>query len=650
MLPAPHLDDRSFQDLVDDARRLVRRRCPEWSDHNVSDPGITLIEAFAQMVDQLVYRLNRVPDRHYVKFLELLGLELRAPSAARGEVTFWLSAAQPQTALVRAETEVATPRTDLADAVVLSTTEDLEIVPCSLSRAGSAPVGQEPADHTTALEYGGGFACFSTRPVPGDALLVGLSNAVPSCAVVLRLDCSVHGVGIDPRRPPLVWEAWTPGGWVACELDRDETGGLNRPGDVLLHVPRAHQASVVARQRAGWLRCRLVEPLPDRHTYTESPQIRQLSAFTIGGTARMLHAAVVRDEDLGESDGSPGQRFPLQRRPVISGDTAGLLRVSGANGPQMWTAVAHFAESGADDRHFRIDASGGTVEFGPAVRQPDGTVQQYGAVPPKGARLRLSVYRAGGGRRGNVGAGQVRVLKTSVPYVTRVENRRAAAGGVPGETVEDAKVRGPLLLRTRDRAVTAEDFEYLARDVAPEAARVQCLPGSAPADAYGARVVVVPHVGGDELGRVSLAALRPDDSRVLQTITEHLDQRRLVGTRLLVQWAGYRGVTAVVSLAARESTSGSLLRTAVLRALYAHLDPVHGGPDGTGWPLGRALHTRELVGVLAAVPGVDLGHEVSVQLFPAHPETGRRDQLVERLDLAPDELVFSYDHQVRVRS
>ena len=56
MLPAPNLDDRHFQDLVDDAKRLVQQRCPEWTDHNVSDPGVTLIEAFAQMVDQLLER------------------------------------------------------------------------------------------------------------------------------------------------------------------------------------------------------------------------------------------------------------------------------------------------------------------------------------------------------------------------------------------------------------------------------------------------------------------------------------------------------------------------------------------------------------------------------------------------------------------
>ena len=84
MLPAPKLDDRNFQDLVDDAKRLIQDHCPGWTDHNVSDPGVTLIEAVAQMVDQLIYRLNRVPDLNYIRFLELIGVELRPPAASRG--------------------------------------------------------------------------------------------------------------------------------------------------------------------------------------------------------------------------------------------------------------------------------------------------------------------------------------------------------------------------------------------------------------------------------------------------------------------------------------------------------------------------------------------------------------------------------------
>ena len=145
-LPSPNLDDRRFQQFVDDAKRYIQQRCPEWTDHNVSDPGVTLIEAFAQMVDQLIYRLNRVPDLNYVKFLELIGVELRPPAAARGMVTFWLSSPQPQTVLVRAETEVATPRTDTDEPVVFSTIADLDIVPCEFAGVATAPAGGDAQD------------------------------------------------------------------------------------------------------------------------------------------------------------------------------------------------------------------------------------------------------------------------------------------------------------------------------------------------------------------------------------------------------------------------------------------------------------------------------------------------------------------------
>src|SRR5215475_466117 len=94
-LPEPRLDDRRFQDIVNEAKAMIPRYTPEWTDHNVSDPGITLIELFAWMTDIVLYRLNRVPDKHYVKFMELIGMHLEEAEPARVEVTFWLSAPQP---------------------------------------------------------------------------------------------------------------------------------------------------------------------------------------------------------------------------------------------------------------------------------------------------------------------------------------------------------------------------------------------------------------------------------------------------------------------------------------------------------------------------------------------------------------------------
>src|SRR5213080_1453995 len=103
-LPVPNLDDRRFQDLVDDAKRMVQRRCPAWTDHNVSDPGVTLIETFAFMTDQLL-------DRLYVKFLELIGVRLLPPRPAVVPVTFWLSAPATAPITIAPDTAVATVRT-----------------------------------------------------------------------------------------------------------------------------------------------------------------------------------------------------------------------------------------------------------------------------------------------------------------------------------------------------------------------------------------------------------------------------------------------------------------------------------------------------------------------------------------------------------
>jgi predicted phage baseplate assembly protein len=657
-LTAPNLDDRTFQDLVDDAKRHIQQSCPQWSDHNVSDPGVTLIEAVAQMVDQLIYRLNRVPDRNYVKVLELVGVRLRPPAAARGNVTFWLSAPQPQTVSVPAGTEVATPRTAVDDPVVFTTMSELQVVSCEFARCASHLAGAEPVDHTTALLTGAEFECFSPAPTPGEALLIGLSEAVPSCAVLLRLDAKTAGVGVRPDNPPWAWEAWTETGWQPCEIERDETGGLNKPGDLVLHVPSGHRTSIVAGERAGWLRCRIVEAVEGQPAYRQSPRVSGIRASTIGGTVTMIHAESVRAETVGRSDGTPAQSFALKRRPVVMTDTAVTVEVSvaaedgvagepAAEDTQSWTVVDDFGQSGPTSQHVTIDAYTGELAFGPAVRRPDGLLSYHGAVPAKGAQIRIPVYRTGGGRRGNVLAGQVRVLKSSVPYVASVVNRTPAVGGADAETVDEAKVRGPLVLRSRGRAVTGEDFEQLARDVAPEAARVRCL--SAGADLPGAvRIVVVPHVGSDEVGRIRREDLDPDEP-TLERISTYLDDRRLVGTRVLVTPADYSWLTAVVSVSARSGHQPDTVRRDVLAALYRMFHPLEGGPAGTGWPFGRPVRAPEVFATLAGVPGVDMGEDVKVQLFPATAGTGQRSAAVERLELPPHGLVFSFEHQVRVR-
>jgi predicted phage baseplate assembly protein len=643
-LPVPNLDDRRFQDLVDDAKRLVQQRCPEWTDHNVSDPGVTLIELFAWMTDQLLYRVNRVPDRHYVKFLELIGIRLFPPSAARGEITFWLSGPQPNAIRIAGGTQAATIRTETDEAIVFTTLDDLPIVPVSVTAAFTSVDGKN-VDRTTEALNARDFQAFESQPKPGDLLLVGLSEPAPSNALRLRFACRIEGVGVDPTWPPLAWEAWTGADWEACDLDSDTTGGLNRDGDVVIHLPAGHVASVIEKVRAGWVRARVTEPEEGQPFYSASPNVRGLGAATVGGTTAAVHADVVADEILGVAEGVAGGRFLVKRRPVVPGDRPMTLGVSDEEaGWQEWIQVPDFAGSGPGDRHFVLDAVAGEISFGPGVREPDGTVRQYGAIPPKGARIRADAYLTGGGRAGNLAPRAISVLKSSIPYVSRVENRRSMAGGVDGEEIENAKLRGPISLRTRGRAVTTEDFEHLAMEAAPELARVRAVAAGDGADAGSVRVLVVPAAQA-EAGRLRFDQLLPTDD-TLARVAARLDECRVVGTRVLVEPPAYRGITIVARLRARPRVNPTRLQDDAMRAIYGYFHPITGGPEGTGWPFGRPVQVGEVYAVLQGLRGTELVEDV--RLFGADPITGQRGQVTQRLDLEPHALVFSYEHQLLV--
>jgi len=227
-LPAPRLDDRSFQDLVDEAKRRIPRLAPEWTDHNVSDPGVALIELFAFMTDQLLYRLNRVPERHYVKFLELIGLRLFPPAPAVAEVTFWLSAPATGPLPIPTGTEVSTLRADDVPGIVFRTDDPMTIEPPDLVAILSSVDGKRFTNHMDDLRAHKPFLAFTDpNPAEGEHLLFGFSNSQARHAISLVMELDVGGIGGDPDHPPLAWETWVGDRWVQLELERDDTQALN---------------------------------------------------------------------------------------------------------------------------------------------------------------------------------------------------------------------------------------------------------------------------------------------------------------------------------------------------------------------------------------------------------------------------------------
>lgn len=649
-LPIPNLDDRRFQDLVNESKRMVQQKVPKWTDHNVHDPGVTLIELFAWMTEQVIFRLNRIPDRNYVKFLELIGVRLLPPAPAHALETFWLSAPQEAVFTVPQGTRVATVRTDSTPAIIFATNADLQVIPCSLGVVATEAAGSDlRMDQTESLKRDAGFAAFAEVPQSGDAMIIGLSEAVPSNAVQLRFRCTIRGVGVDPDNPPLAWEALSAGEWVQCEVDRDTTGGLNRDGEIVLHLPPGHDIAIVDQQRGGWVRARVLEVTEGQPAYSASPTIHSLEASTIGGSVEVINAEIVQNEDLGTTEGIPGQRFSLHRFPVLGGAGPAVLQTSSDEGWQEWAQVETFAESTPEDRHFTMDAVNGEVVLGPAVREPEGTYRRYGAMPARGATVRMQTYWIGGGRAGNVQVGAISILKSSIPYVARVENRHPALGGVDAETIEEAKLRGPITLRTRERAVTAEDFEYIAREAAPEIKRVKAVSaGEEGVEAGSIRLLCVPTPRSDDPHIPFEELIVPEDS--LAKIAARLEGCRLIGTRISVEAPFYQAVTVVARLVARPRVSAERLQERAITALYEYFNPLTGGPDKNGWPWGRPVQSGEVFSVLQSLTGVELVEDV--RIFGADPISGQRaKEDTRRLELpSTSALVYSFEHQVMVEA
>ncbi|GLY29479.1 putative baseplate assembly protein [Kineosporia sp. NBRC 101731] len=598
-LPVPTLDDRRFQDFVDEAKRAIPRHCPEWTNHNLNDPGVALIELFAWMSEQVIYRLNQVPDRLYLQFLNLLGIEPFAPGVASTDLTFWLSDVLDHEVRVPAGSQVAT-MAGTGDAVVFSTVRELVITPPVLAHTLSVTADPDARDLLPILRSGVAVDCFGPDPVEGDALYLGFTEPLPGTALRLNITAQAAGMGIHPDRPPILWQAWTGQEWTPVTVHRDSTGGLNRPGELILLMPGAHVARAVGGRTASWVRVVLQDPDPGEPGYTRPPRISSLTASAVGGTVPAQHVELVEAEVLGRSDGGPGQVLRTSRRPVAPRRPGEEVTVTGATGTDVWTEVADFTRSGAQDKHYVWEGASGEIRFGPSVRQPDGSVRRHGAAPLEGSLIGVTGYRVGGGAAGNVGARTLVAPRSPLPYITTVSNLRAATGGSDPETVDEVKVRGPLTLRTGRRAVTAADFEQLSLESSPRLARARCAVPET--DGGPVRLLLVPRrPPAPGLRNVDEFAL---EEELLEEVTAGLEPRRLVGSRIELTTPYYIGVAVEVSVRAATGHSAAAVRQTAEETLRTWLDPLHGGADRSGWPFDRHLTGSAVVHRLEGLAGV----------------------------------------------
>lgn len=695
-LPKSNLDDRTFEELLEECILRIPRYCPEWTNYNPGDPGITLVELFAWLTDQMLYRFNQVPRRNYVAFLELLGIRLLPPASAQTELTFYLTKSQKQPMLIPAGTEVATLRTENQEAIVFTTDTALVIGHPQIKHLLTAREQSErPSENDLVNRYENTpqeqerqwnnlevpFRLFEPCR-PESCFYVVLDATDTSAESSDRIDGNVLALkvrgpiavttGINPENPPLHWEAWNgeqwEGGILRAQTD-DKTKGFSfdklgdfgpnpeqQGADVILHLPRHWPKATFGRYQGHWIRCihMPADSQAQRFNYQRSPEITGVTVRAIGACISASECITIENELLGVSNGKPGQRFELQGQPVLQRRAPEHIRLHLPNGDwQDWQEVTDFGDSHAGSLHYVLDSQSGRVQFGPLVREPDqipeqtkerrrlqswGKMrqyrppaageaevsavseagqqqmrQQYGQVPPLGAEIFMTRYRVGGGSKGNVQAEQITVLKTAMPYIKRVINYPRAEGGHDGESLEDAVMRVPAILRNRKTALTPEEFEAIARRLPSKRPiyRAHCITTPHLTTSGTIRLLAIPgYSRQDELDWQ--AGLHPDvyalDQTLCNQLQDYLNLHKALGIHVQAEAPEYVGICVKAQVFPQPQFQGERghweLGDTLTTRLYQFLNPLVGGLNGQGWPLGRAVRSSDIVALLQNMAGV----------------------------------------------
>jgi Baseplate J-like protein len=640
LLP-PDLDDRRWADLVAEARALIPEYAPQWTDHNPSDIGITLIELFAWLVEGMTYRLNRVPEKNYVAFLNLLGITRDPATPARAYLRFTANPSGGVVTVTKGR-QAQTQEVEGQQPIVFETDEDVAVLPANL--AAAILIGK-----TAATSYTDVSSSFVVPGATGRELTVPASQSVTLCLGFDALPSQDVGLLVDLSQPV----RRTTGGMLEAEVKWLHSKGSTQPSlwDVIPTVTDGtdklqHGGRVTITPPAGWssqnpsTNWTPAAPL-NRSLWWVGVRVANLLTQPVKlGLRSVLHNtasatnALTAASETTVSNGQPRQIVELAHQPLLKRRETDTpydhLAVAVAGVP--WRLVEDLPAGPADV--FLLDPVAGELRFGDySTTNPSG----HGSIPTAGAAIQVASYRyVAGGAAGNVGAGTVTAMRTPVAGIIGVANLLPAVGGSDEEPIEETKRRAPQLLRTRDRAVTADDYEYLAREATTDVAVVRCLeprlhetnnsPWWTTGDPWdfgeldrvpgNVHLIVVPDYGPEEP--------RPEpNSDLLLEVLGYLDKRRDLTARLQVTGPRYLQVVVTATLGVwQRAIEGGLTTVAAAeqelqRRIRRFLHPVHGGPDGHGWQVGQHVFIADLY--RAVMPSEDIGYISNIALTAEQP-------------------------------
>ena len=445
------------------------------------------------------------------------------------------------------------------------------------------------------------------------------------------------------------WEYYNGKNWSDL-MPFDSTNSFKNSGIVRFEFPRDFKQIEKFGSKLFWMRCRFQDG-----GYAVPPELKAILTNSI--PAR--NHSTITNEILGSSDGTPDQQYKFSNPPILEGQKVYVREISSPSREEeeiilaeegedaidvekdsagnpirfwvRWHEVENFYNSDGNSRHYILDHITGEIRFG------DG---RKGMRPPAGTNsVRARIYRTGGGSAGNVGARSLSILRRSNPDIHSVINFFPAVGGSDLETISDAKQRAPQIFRNRFRAVTSEDYEWLAQRASSNIARVHCI-SNCPLEGE-ITLVILPKVSPSQSSEET--KILPS-TQLLNLVRDYLEPRRLLTTRLHIERPTYLEVSFEISYQIK-ATGADPERTKrdLEKNLRRYMHPLWGGNDGKGWPFGKALMKTDLYRVVEDTNGVE--YVDRLEIFDE-----QRKLFVDKIAARPDQLFYVVDinsYQVR---
>lgn len=415
---------------------------------------------------------------------------------------------------------------------------------------------------------------------------------------------------LNEKAQGFVWNYYNGKDWSEFGAE-DDTDFFSKSDIVKLIIPADISKETFFGKELFWIKAELKDGL-----WYEPPIIRGVLPNTVWAE----NAAVIKDELLGSSNGEGNQVFNFSSKPLLGGQVVEIkepaipsddeLRViekeEGSDALRIikndsgdiqevwvrWHEVKTFVHSDSLSRHYIIDRVNGMVMFGDGI---------HGMIPPAlPNNILAKEYKSGGGKKGNQKEKILTGLKTTIPNIDSVTNYDSSSGGRDLEVIGDILIRTPHSIKNGGKAVTIEDFEWLAMEASPEVSKAKCV-----RDGEKIQVIIAPAYEND----------RPSpDAAITDYVEEYLKERAFAPVRNSIEVVGpvFKEIKIKTTLAPVSISESAVVADKVERRLKEFLNPITGGQEGEGWSFGEDIYLSEVAAVIEDVEGVDYIKELKV--------------------------------------